>query len=114
MSQDVVFDESESRYAPEPIPPETSTNNLDNTTDDDQLRSIPDESPMSTRLRGPQEPPSDRSTSRPSPTMDKGKEKMPEYEDDPSNDNESTHSLDSEFGASYEDTWCTKGHCHEK
>ena len=31
--------------------------------------------------------------------MDKGKAKMSEYEDDPSNDNESTHSLDSEFGA---------------
>ena len=31
--------------------------------------------------------------------MDKGKAKMLEYEDDPSDDNESTHSLDSEFGA---------------
>ena len=31
--------------------------------------------------------------------MDKGKAKMSEYEDDPSDDNESTHSLDSEFGA---------------
>ena len=30
--------------------------------------------------------------------MDKGKAKMSEYEDDPSDDNESTHSLDSEFG----------------
>ena len=31
--------------------------------------------------------------------MDKGKAKMLEYEDDPSDDNESPHSLDSEFGA---------------
>ena len=30
--------------------------------------------------------------------MDKGKAKMLEYEDDPSNDNESTHSLDIDFG----------------
>ena len=31
--------------------------------------------------------------------MDNGKAKMPEYEDDQSNDNESTHSLDNELGA---------------
>ena len=31
--------------------------------------------------------------------MDKGKEKMSEYEDDPFNNNESTYSLDNEFGA---------------
>ena len=30
--------------------------------------------------------------------MDKGKAKMPEYEDDHFDDNESTHSLDIEFG----------------
>ena len=30
--------------------------------------------------------------------MDKGKTKMPEYEDDHFDDNESIHSLDSEFG----------------
>ena len=30
--------------------------------------------------------------------MDKGKAKMLEYEDDHVDDNESTHSLDSEFG----------------
>ena len=51
-----------------------------------------------TRLSGPQEPPSDQSTSRPSPKMDKGKAKMQEYEDDHFDDNESTQSLDSEFG----------------
>ena len=42
-------------------------------------------------MSGPQEPPRDQSTSRPSPKLDKGKAKMPEYED-------SHHSLDSEFG----------------
>ena len=31
--------------------------------------------------------------------MDKGKAKMSEYEDDPTEDNKSTHSLDNEFGA---------------
>ena len=31
--------------------------------------------------------------------MDKGKAKIPEYEDDPSDDNKSTHSLNSELGA---------------
>ena len=51
-----------------------------------------------TRLSGPQEPPSDLSTSRPSPKMDKGKAKMSEYEDDRFDDNESIHSLDCEFG----------------
>ena len=90
MSRDVVFEESTSWYTPEPTPPETSTNDLDNTEDNDQLRSIPDESPISTRLSGPQEPPNDRSNSRPSPKMDKGKAKMLGYEDDPSDGNEST------------------------
>ena len=42
-----------------------------------------------------------RSTSQPSPKMDKGKTKMSEYEDDPSNNNESTHSLDSQLDAFY-------------
>ena len=56
---------------------------------------IIEQSPITTRLSGPQEPPSDRNTSRPSPKMDKRKAKMPEYKD--LDDNESTHSLDSEF-----------------
>ena len=46
------------------------------------------------RLSGPREPPSDQSIGRPSPRLDKGKAKMSEYED--TNDNASTHSLDSE------------------
>ena len=72
---------------------------LDNTENDDQLRSILDDSPTSTSFSGLQEPPRDQSTSRPSPKMDKGKAKMSDHEEDPSDDNESTHSLDSEFGA---------------
>ena len=41
---------------------------------------IHEESPITTWLGGPFEPPSDQSTSRPSPTLDKGKAKMQEYE----------------------------------
>ena len=99
VSRDVLFDESASWYALDPTPPGTSTNDLDNTKDHNQLSSIPDKSPILTRLSWPQEPPSARSTSRSSPKMDKGKAKMLEYEDDPSDDNESTRSLDSAFGA---------------
>ena len=69
VSRDVVFDESASWYACEPTPPGTSMNDLDNIRDDDQLRSIPDDSLISTRLSRPQEPPSDQSTSQPSPKM---------------------------------------------
>ena len=57
-----------------------------------------EESPITTRLSASQEPPSDQRTSRPSPKMDKGKTKMPEYEDDHFDRNESTQSLDSQFG----------------
>ena len=57
-----------------------------------------EKSPITTGLNGPQEPPSDQSTSRPSPKMNKGKGKMLEYEDDQFDDNRSTHSLDSDFG----------------
>ena len=99
VSWDVVFDEMASWDAPELTTLGTSTNDLDNTEDDDQLRSIPDDSLISTRLSRPQEPPSDQSTSRPSPKMDKGKANMPKYEDDPSDDNESTQSLDIKLGA---------------
>ena len=54
-------------------------------------------SPITTRRRGPQEPLSDESTSRPILKMDKGKTKMSEYKDDHFDDRESTQSLDSEF-----------------
>ena len=57
-----------------------------------------EDSPITTQLSGPQEPPSDQSTSQPSPKMDKGKAKMAEYEDDRFDDDMSTRSLDSEFG----------------
>ena len=53
---------------------------------------------ITTRVSGPKEPPSDQSTSWPSQKMDKGKAKMTEYEDDQFNGNESTHSLNNEFG----------------
>ena len=56
-----------------------------------------EENLITTRLIGPQEPPRDQSTSRPSPKIDQGKAKMPEYGDDEFDDNKSTHSLDSEF-----------------
>ena len=99
MSWDVVFDESVSLYELEPIPLEPSMNDLDNRKDNDQLRLIIEESLISTRLSRPKESPSEQSTSRPSPKIYKGKGKMLEYEDDQSNDNKSTHSLDNEFGA---------------
>ena len=54
-----------------------------------------EEIPITTLLSGPQEPPSDQSIFRPTPKLDKGKAKMSEYED--TNDNTSTHFLDSEF-----------------
>ena len=54
-----------------------------------------EESPTVTKLSGPEEPQSDRSTSLPSPKMDKGKAKMPKYVD--SEGIESEHSPDSEF-----------------
>ena len=59
---------------------------------------ISEENPISTRLSRPQEPPSNQSTSRQTLTMDKSKAKMPKHEDDQFDDNESTHSLDNEFG----------------
>ena len=54
-----------------------------------------EEIPITTLLSGPQEPPSDQSIFRPSPKLDKGKDKMSGYEEPI--DNASTHSLDSEF-----------------
>ena len=64
---------------------------------EDQLTCMFEESPIMTRLSVPQEPPSDQSTSWPSLKVDKGKAKMPEYEDDHFDGNESTHTLDSDF-----------------
>ena len=70
-------------------------NDVDNT---DQQRSILKDSLISTTLSVPKEPPSDRSTSRSSPKMAKAKAKMLEYEEDQSDGNKLTHSLDNEFG----------------
>ena len=54
-----------------------------------------EESLITTRLSGTQEPSSDQSTSQPSPTLDKGKVKMLEYEDQV--DNESLHLVNIEL-----------------
>ena len=96
MSRNVISDESTSWYEPnvDPIP-----TNLDIDLEEDALlRPTPKDSVISTRVSGPQKSLSDQSTSRPSPKSDKGKTKMPEYEDDQSESNESAHSLDSEYG----------------
>ena len=95
VSRDVVFDELASWY--EPTTSSTPTS-LDRNPveleieDDNRFQHMFEESPTSTRLGGLLEPLSDQSTSRPSPKMDKGKAKMPEYENQV--DNESRHSLD--------------------
>ena len=81
----------------EPIEEELNAN-----SDDDTRPSPPPKgNPSSTELIDPQEPPRDENTSRPSPTSDKGKGKMPEYEVEelPDRDSDdSARSLDSEFG----------------
>ena len=49
--------------------------------------------------------------------MDKGKAKMPEYEDDRFDNNELTHSLDCEFDGfdmPFEETWSEERYCHNK
>ena len=95
VSQDIAFNESASWYDLESTPSEPTMNDVDNT---DQQRSILKDSLISTTLSVPKEPPSDRSTSRSSPKMAKAKAKMLEYEEDQSDGNKLTHSLDNEFG----------------
>ena len=56
--------------------------------DDIQAGPIPSESPRSIELSGPHEPSNSQSTSQSSPKTKKGKDKMPEYEDDQSDSNE--------------------------
>ena len=93
----MVFDESASWYAPEksstptPLGEESADMVLEN---EDWLTLMFEDSPTTTRLRGPREPPSEQSIARLSPRIDKGKAKMSEYKD--LNDNASTHSLNSE------------------
>ena len=79
---------------PTPINVESTEQELE---DGDRLEHMFEESLITTRLSGPQEPPSDQSTSQPSSKMDKGKAKMLECEDDNFDDTESTHSLNREF-----------------
>ena len=88
MSRDVVFDELASD--------QIETGFDTNTKEDDRLRLTKEESPLSTRLSRPQEPLSNQITSPPSPKSDKGKAKMPEFED--SDGIVSEHSLGSEYG----------------
>ena len=100
-SRDVVFDETASWYALEKIPTPTpidAESAEQEQEDGDRLEDMLEDSPITTRLSGPQEPPSDQRTLRPSSKMDKGKAKMAEYEDDHFDDDALTHSLDSEFG----------------
>ena len=98
MSRGVIFDKFASQYAPETtltltqLDPELVEQEIQ---EEDRLKLMYKDNLLTTRLSGPQEPSSDHNTSRPSPGLDKGKAKMPEYEDPI--DNESTHSLDSEF-----------------
>ena len=99
--RDVVFNELASWYeqetisTPTPINLESAEQEIEN---GDRLKHMFEESPITTRLSGPQESLRDQITSRLSPKMDKGKAKMPKYEDDQFDGNKSTHSLDSEFG----------------
>ena len=92
ISRDVVFDESASWYELEPTPREPYPVDLNVANQDiegkDQLRHMFEESPITTKLSEPQEPSSDKSTSWPSSTMDKGKAKIPKYKDDQFDGNE--------------------------
>ena len=62
---------------------------------EDRLTRMFEESRITTRLRGPREPPSYQSIFRPSPKLDKGKAKMSGYEEPI--DNASNQSLNSDF-----------------
>ena len=78
VSRDVVFEESASWYEAKPTPPKPFpvNPNLPNQEIEveDQLKHIFEESSITTMLSWL---PSDKSTSLPSPKMDKGKAKMP-------------------------------------
>ena len=98
VSRDVVFDELVSWYTVDSTPSDPMETYFDiiDSEEDDQLRLTSEGSPISTRLSGPHEPLSNQSMSRASPKQDKGKAKMPEYED--SDGIESDYSFDSEYG----------------
>ena len=83
VSRDIVFDESASWYEADSAPSEPTKEELDVNSDDYIHPSpIPNEGPSSTNLSGPQEPPSNESTSQSWAGSDKGKGKMSEYEVD--------------------------------
>ena len=74
-SRDVVFDETTSWYAQEKIPTPTTINAESAEQEKeggDHLEDMFEDSPITTRLSGPREPPSDQSTLRPSLNVDKG------------------------------------------
>ena len=100
VSRDIIFDESASWYE---LGTTTTSFDLESAVQEiedlNRLEHMFEESQITKKLSGPQEPPSDQSISRPSSTLEKGKAKMPEYEDDQFDENELTHSLDSEFGS---------------
>ena len=77
MSRDVIFDESTSWYTVDLAPSDPIETNFDiiDSEEDDRLRLMKEESPISTKLSEPQEPPSDHNMSRLSPKSDKGKAK---------------------------------------
>ena len=102
MHVDVLFDESSSWYESDSVLSDRTEEELTaNTNDGIRPSPLGKDNPSSTELSGPQEPSCDQSTSRPSPKSDKGKGKMPKYEVDHPDDNDSdgsAPSLDSEFG----------------
>ena len=60
MSRDVVFDESVSWFTVDSTPPNlVETEFATDAEEDDRLRLTSEVRPVSTRLTGPQEPPSD-------------------------------------------------------
>ena len=69
VSRDIVIDESTSWYESDSIPTQVDQE----IEDDGRPWHLTEQSPITTRLSGPQEPPSDRSTTRPSLKMDKGR-----------------------------------------
>ena len=73
VSRDVIFDESASQYTFDSAPSDPiETDFYIDMEEEDRLKLTSEESPISIRLSGPQEPPSDQSTSRPSLKPDKG------------------------------------------
>ena len=104
VSWDVVFDESTSWYEPNSSTSEPIEEELDiNLEVDIRPKPITRESPSSSMTSEPQEPPNNQSTPWTCVGSNKGKVKMPEYEDNHSTSAESnmeglTHSIDNDFG----------------